>query len=174
MENLINILKKETETLKVQYVAKTKEWAKDQFDAIVVKLKWSELQWCDYFGLTPEVYNQGTSLEFKSFPRGFYNTKQSREYSNFKDKAAKIKKMGVEEYMLAEEKKAVLHYEGSIVKLANRIEKKGLNVDKLVVETSHIGVNINTTLTDGEKTVRAFTIIASGEIQRPHYRYLVK
>jgi hypothetical protein len=49
-----------------------------------------------------------------------------------------------------------------------------LIVEKLVVETSHIGVNINTTLTDGEKTVRAFTIIASGEIQRPHYRYLVK
>ena len=82
--------------------------------------------------------------------------------------------MGVENFMLAEEKKAELHYEGSIVKLANRIEKKGLIIEKLVVETSHIGVNINTTLTDGEKTVRAFTIIASGEIQRPHYRYLVK
>lgn len=174
MENLINILKRETETLKVQYVAKTKEWAKDQFDAIVAKLKWTDLQWCDYFGLTASVYNQGSSLEFKSFPRGFYNTKQSCEYSNFKDKAARIKKMVVEEFMLSEEKKAVLHYEGSIVKLANRIEKKGLIKDKLVVETSHIGVNINTTLTDGEKTVRAFTIIASGEIQRPHYRYLVK
>ena len=37
MENLINILKKETETLKVQYIDKTKEWAKDQFDAIMVR-----------------------------------------------------------------------------------------------------------------------------------------
>jgi hypothetical protein len=174
MENLINILKTETETLKVQYIAKTKEWARDQFDSIMERSGWTSLQWCNYFGLTPEVYNKGMMSEYKSFPRGFYNTKQSREYSNFKDKAYKIKNIGVEGFMLAEEKKAELHYEGSIVKLANRIEKKGLNVDKLVVETSHIGVNINTTLTDGEKTVKAFTIIASGEIQRPHYRYLVK
>ena len=174
MENLINILKKETETLKVQYIDKTKEWAKDQFDAIMVRSGWDNLQWCNFFGLTQDVYNEGRPSEFKSFPRGFYNSKQSREYNNFKDKASKVKQMGVEGFMLAEEKKAELHYEGSIVKLANRIEKKGLIVDKLVVETSHIGVNINTTLTDGEKTVRAFTIIASGEIQRPHYRYLVK
>jgi hypothetical protein len=174
MENLINILKKETETLKVQYIDKTKEWAIDQFDAIMVRSGWDNLQWCKFFGLTQEVYNKGILSEFKSFPKGFYNTKQSREYSRLQDQVSKVKKMGVEGFILAEEKKAELHYEGSIVKLANRIEKKGLNVDKLVVETSHIGVNINTTLTDGEKTVKAFTIIASGEIQRPHYRYLVK
>jgi hypothetical protein len=30
------------------------------------------------------------------------------------------------------------------------------------------------TLSDGEKVVKAFTIIAEGTIQRPHYRYLVK
>jgi hypothetical protein len=174
MENLINILKKETETLKVQYIDKTKEWAIDQFDAIMVRSGWDNLQWCKFFGLTQEVYNKGILSEFKSFPKGFYGTKQSREYSRLQDQVSKVKKMGVEGFILAEEKKAELHYEGSIVKLANRIEKKGLNVDKLVVETSHIGVNINTTLTDGEKTVKAFTIIASGEIQRPHYRYLVK
>ena len=174
MKNLINILTKETETLKVQYIVKTKEWARDQFDSIMEKSNWTNLQWCNYFGLTQEIYNEGRPSEFKSFPKGFYNSKQSREYSNLKDKLRKIIQIGVEEFMLGEEKKAILHYEGSIVKLANRIEKKDLNIDKLVVKTSHIGVNINTTLTDGEKTVNAFTIIASGEIQKPHYRYLVK
>jgi hypothetical protein len=174
MKNLINILTKETETLKVQYIVKTKEWARDQFDSIMEKSNWTNLQWCNYFGLTQEIYNEGRPSEFKSFPKGFYNSKQSREYSNLKDKLRKIIQIGVEEFMLGEEKKAILHYEGSIVKLANRIEKKDLNIDKLIVKTSHIGVNINTTLTDGEKTVNAFTIIASGEIQKPHYRYLVK
>jgi len=58
--------------------------------------------------------------------------------------------------------------------LAARIEKKGLNVEKIKTVTSHIGVNLETTLTDGTKTVRAWTIVASGEIQRPHYRYLIK
>ena len=45
---------------------------------------------------------------------------------------------------------------------------------KLKVKTSHIGVNIDTILSDGEKQVREITIVASGEIQRPHYRYLIK
>jgi len=71
-------------------------------------------------------------------------------------------------------KAAEKHYDESINKLAYRIEQKGLNIDKIYVQTSHIGVNINTILTDGEKTVKAFTIIASGDIQRPHYRYLIK
>ena len=68
---------------------------------------------------------------------------------------------------------AISHYEDSIAKLAARIEAKGLNVSNLKVKTSHIGVNIETVLTDGSKTVKAFTIIAEGQVQRPHYRYLV-
>jgi hypothetical protein len=72
------------------------------------------------------------------------------------------------------EKIAIEHYEFSIEKLAERIIKKGLNQDNLKIVTSHIGVNIETTINDGNKTVRAFTIIAEGEIQKPHYRYLVK
>ena len=62
----------------------------------------------------------------------------------------------------------------SIEKLAKRIEKKGLNQENIRTITSHVGVNIETTLTDGNKTVRAFTIIAQGTIQKPHYRYLIK
>ena len=59
-------------------------------------------------------------------------------------------------------------------KLAFRIEQKGLNTDNLKLSSSHVGVNFETAITDGTKTVRAFTIIASGPVQRPHYRYLVK
>ena len=66
------------------------------------------------------------------------------------------------------------HYNDSILKLALRIEKKELNQDKLELTTSHVDVNISTTITDGDKTVKAWTIIASGPVQRPHYRYLVK
>ena len=36
------------------------------------------------------------------------------------------------------------------------------------------GINIDTIISDGEKQVKAQTICAWGEIQRPHYRYLVK
>jgi hypothetical protein len=93
---------------------------------------------------------------------------------SFRNKVYNARNTGKDKYIAKEIKKAVLHYENSIVKLAYRIEKKGLNLDKITVKTSHIGVNINTWITDGEQTVHAYTIIASGEIQRPHYRYLIK
>ena len=71
-------------------------------------------------------------------------------------------------------KTAILHYEQSIQKLAFRIKGKGMNEDKIQVCNTYIGVNIETTITDGDKTINAFTIIAAGDIQRPHYRYLFK
>ena len=82
--------------------------------------------------------------------------------------------MSLDEYINKELKLSEIHYDNSINKLAERIKLKDLNLDNLKVETSHIGVNINTTLTDGEKTIRAFTIIAGGDVQQPHYRYLIK
>lgn len=184
MKELINILKTETQSLKEQYIQKTKEWAERHFNHVTPRYKWNTIQWCEHFGLTPEVVlntyitsnsNKGKgSTEFLTFPRGFYNTKQSREHGRLRDEAIKLINMGVEKYIEKEVIKAEKHYEASIDKLAYRIDKKGLDISKLKTITSHIGVNINTTLTDGEKTVKAFTIIAEGPIQRPHYRYLIK
>ena len=71
-------------------------------------------------------------------------------------------------------KAAEKHYTISIAKLALRIEKKGLNQEKIEMTTGYVDVNITTTITDGEKVVKAWTIIAGGEVQKPHYRYLVK
>ena len=51
---------------------------------------------------------------------------------------------------------------------------KGLNLTKLKIINAHVGVNFETTFTDGEKTITARTVIASGEIQKPHYRYIIK
>ena len=66
------------------------------------------------------------------------------------------------------------HFASSIEKLAYRLLEKGLNLDNLSFDTSHVDANISTTINDGDKSVRAWTIIASGEVQRPHYRYLIK
>ena len=175
MKELINILKIETQSLKEQYIQKTKEWAERHFNHISPRQKWNEIQWCEYFGLTPEVANKGKgSMEFLSFPKGFYNSRQSREYRRLRDEAIKLINMGKEKYIQKEVIKAEKHYEASIEKLAFRINEKSLDITNLKTLTSHIGVNINTTLSDGQKTVKAFTIIAEGPIQRPHYRYLIK
>lgn len=174
MSNLIEILKKETESLRVQYLAMTENWAKADFASCVAKAGWELSDWCKFFGIAPRVTNPGTCYESLGFPTGFHNTSNARTYSRITTQLNKVVGLGLDKFIALELKNAEDHYNDSIVKLALRIEKKDLDQNNLKATTSHIGVNINTTITDGTKSVRAFTIIASGEIQRPHYRYLIK
>ena len=148
MEALIDILKKETETLKKQYMETTEKWAIEDFNRL---RKWAIDYQKGLFG-----YGEASKKYWK-LPYYIVNSNGTVNIH--------IEKML---------KEASNHYENSILKLADRIEKKGLNQNKITVVTSYIGVNIEITLTDGDKTVKAFTIIAEGEIQKPHYRYLIK
>jgi hypothetical protein len=171
---LIEILRTETQSLKEQYLEMTQKWAENHFNLVVNRSKWNEETWCQFFGLKPELKNPGTSREFYSFPRGFYNTKNARKYDRVKNEIRKVLADGLEKTIQKELKKAELHYESSLLKLEARIKLKNLNIKNLKIVTGHVGVNIDMTLSDGQKTVKAFTIIAEGVIQRPHYRYLVK
>ncbi len=148
MTNLIETLKNETETLKVQYLEMTEKWAIKEFENL--------RQWA-------KEYHTG-KFGFGEASKKYYRLPYYIVNSNGK----------VEQHIEKMVQNAIEHYKLSIEKLALRIEKKGLNQSNLKIVTSHIGVNIETTLTDGLKTVRAFTIIAEGMIQKPHYRYLVK
>lgn len=171
---LIEILKKETVTLRLQYIDKTIDWSNSYYEICKKRKTWKEKDWCKFLGIEPVMRNPNTSLQFLGYPTGFYSTSKSRELDRYQNDIRRILSLGLEKYIEKEVNYAKMHYETSIIKLAERIEKKGLNINKLKATTSHIGVNIDTTLTDGEKKVRAFTIIAEGEIQRPHYRYLIK
>ncbi len=72
-------------------------------------------------------------------------------------------------------KNAAEHYHNSIMKLAIRLREKGMELGKVIVKSVDINANgIDIVLSDGNKEVRAWTIIAEGPIQRPHYRYLIK
>ena len=174
MNNLINLLKEQTVSLKEQYVQKTIEWANKDYQRYVEMKKWNEEKWAKFLGVSTRIANPGTSMAFVTFHSGFYNTTASRDYSNLKNKIYSALSNGLEKHIAKAKRNAEMHYESSIIKLSERILKKGLNEENLKLTTSHIGVNIETTITDGVKTVRAFTIIAEGEIQCPHYRYLVK
>ena len=150
MTNLTTILKEETKSLKAQYLEMTKKWAAKEYETMK--------QFANDYSSGKFGYKNG-DLEKKYYRLPYYVVN-----SNGK----------VEQHIEKMIKAANDHYELSISKLADRIEKKGLNKETLKTKTSHIGVNIETTLTDGIKTVRAFTIIAEGQIQKPHYRYLIK
>ena len=174
MNKLIETLRTETQSLKNQYFEMTKNWASRYFNDVMRKKDWKEETWCSYFGITPKVCNKGMSCEFLGFPDGFFNTKESKKYDSYRKEMRSLSNMGLEKFTEKELKKAESHYESSLLKLAYRIELKKLNIENMKVVTGHVGVNIDMTFSDGEKTVKAFTIIAEGQIQRPHYRYLVK
>jgi hypothetical protein len=148
---LVQALRTETEAIKNSYMAQIADWSTQEF-ANIVKLQ------NDFYS---QVYT----------PRTMQYVKVQKYLWNY---GWKIIQGGVDKFVEKQVKEAGEHYESSILKLSAKIEKKGLNIEKLEVKSGRVGVNFETTLTDGEKIVRAFTIVASGDIQKPHYRYLIK
>jgi truncated hemoglobin YjbI len=171
MTNLLGILTRETASLKEQYVALMAEWASAEYERIEKVANAPYPKYVDY--VKPA---EPRPANFKGFWTGqdYEGQKRYNKALNARHTANNIVEQGCEAFLVKMRNAALAHYEDSVRKLAARIEKKGLNVANLVVKTAHVGVNIETTLTDGEKTVRAFTIIASGPVQKPHYRYLIK
>lgn len=150
MKKLINILTEQTQSLKVQYIKQTEKWAKEQYLRNIQRRN-------DYY-----------SKKIKDYPEKYLYFEEQRWVFNSPSY------IFTEGFVSISIKNAELHYEMSIEKLAYRILKKGLDIDNINVKTSHIGVNIETIITDHNKTVKAFTVLAYGEVQRPHYRYLIK
>lgn len=156
----VDLLMREMEPLRLMYQEKMKEWGELEFIRCEEVAGMSYEQLIDRFG---QEYNGGRKYISKRDDAHIQNAK--RVYS-----------MGIEAFLEQVRKDAEEHYEYSIIRLAGRVEGKGLKFDELRVKTevSRINVNIETVLTDGEKLVKAWTIIAFGPVQRPHYRYLVK
>lgn len=148
LENLIRVLRNETQSLEIQYLNLAKEFAAKE-----------------YYELKDWLYRYHKG----EFGFGVASKKAYNIHWVIQDS-----RKNVDDYVAVKLSDAQKHYDQSIEKLAYRIKEKGLNIENLKAKTSHVGVNIETTLTDGEKIVRAYTIIAGGDIQRPHYRYLIK
>jgi hypothetical protein len=172
MAKLIELLENQTESFKAQFLEITKDWAGEYFEVVAPRRNFSEVEWCNVLGIEPGInrLSQGQL----GFPNNFYNSGKSKVYSKLRDEAYKLTGIGKESFIAKELEKAEKHFKASLEKLALRIQKKELNIETMEVQSAHVGVNLEITFTDGDKTVRAFTIIASGEVQRPHYRYLIK
>lgn len=159
-QTIIDTLKSATESLRVDYLTKTQEWALTQFERLQKRAS-----------NKPHSSNYLTEGRFNS-----YNAKGLEYHADYRawDNATKFVRMGEAVFTEREARRAEQHYQDSIVKLSDRIERKGLDPSKLSVVTARLGQNFEATITDGSRTVRAFTVIAWGPIQRPHYRFLVK
>mgnify|MGYP003418015055 CR=1 FL=1 len=169
--NLIQILYRETESLKIQYIEKCTQYATQQFHRAVTLAKLNAPDLYTRFNIPFTFVNEKMIL-----PTDLHTKYRSelKTMSKALSEARNIAYQTESRYVDKAIKSAEKHYEQSIIKLALRIESKGLDVTQLKTQTAHVGVNIETILTDGNLTVKAWTIIAEGPIQQPHYRYLVK
>lgn len=174
--NLIETITERTQDLRATYIEQTEVWAKEHFATQTKVNKMTDVDWCKYFNLEPRLANEGTSSEFIALPKGFYNTRDARTMSNMETQARRIVKLGLEGYVKEERARAERHYKDSVVKLADRLIKKGVpaQANNLNMVTGWVGVNFEVVIHINGIKVKAWTIIASGQVQRPHYRYLVK
>lgn len=168
------------------YIVATKKYAKATFAGMQNRVSWTMLQWYEAYGVKTEV---GYSKHGVNVPAGTEGAKEyidvdSKEYNgkrlykmrNKRSDEAQTVNDGFEKYETAEINAAERHFSNSIDKLAYRIREKSLNIEKMKISnnSSIRGNGIDTTITDGTNVVNAWTIIAEGPINRPHYRYLVK
>lgn len=171
---LIQTLRSETSPLLSAYLERVRQWSIHEFSQSEERFYFDETDWCKYLGIEPEMKNAGTSMQSLGFPKGFHNTKDAARKASIEMHDRGRLKLGLFYFIEKEQIAASEHYERSLEKLALRIESKGLNLETLTVQNASIGMNLNITLSDGIKSVRAFTIVAEGLVQRPHYRYLIK
>jgi hypothetical protein len=155
MKDIVNVLKAETKTLKFQYIEMTKKWANDEYNRL-------------------GKINETDVVKERGFRNSFGRMEHTKASYTYWNTIKRSVQKGQDEFIKHSLKDAEEHYENSILKLSERISEKGLNISTLKAKTSHIGVNIETVLTDGNNKILAYTIIASGDIQKPHYRYLIK
>lgn len=178
MKNLIKQLQEQTESLRVQFIVMMGEYADGEFDRQSERADWNYKQWAEFLGVGYEYKGESSKGPWYEFTKvdgvSFYNHKKSVTFDNALTKATRIKNSGRSAFVNKAMANAEAHYQHSIEKLAFRIDQKNLNQEKIEMITSHMDVNIETIITDGEKTVKAWTIIASGPVQKPHYRYLIK
>ncbi len=171
---LIASLTEQTQEFKALYIEKTKEYAKNYFAFATKQLEKTMEEWCKQFDVEYEY------VEYPYAPgkKSFSIKKHNLDYHKMKNHINKLRgviQLGVEKYEEMEVKNAKKHYTQSIEKLAYRLNKKGIvDGSEFDVKTVSIGVNLNITIKHGDQVTRAFTVIAQGPIQRPHYRYLIK
>lgn len=167
-DDLVNQLKEATKELKEVYLEKCKDSAKRayEYNEKVASLNILEVA-LENYGVDLRVLKSISRIEDKAIREKVFAENgrilRARDFTS----------ISFEKYLENEIKAANEHYESSVYKLAGRVQAKGLEKE-LTITGGRLGLNFEVTITDGVKTVRAWTIIAEGEIQRPHYRYLVK
>jgi len=166
-------LKEETKELKEAYIEKTIIYAENYFANTVKKLSRPLEEWYKEFKIE-FVYKTNYRGDKVLGPKT-YNSKDYYKMQQAIRRASDLIKMGLDKFKSDEIRHAEHHYQDSIVKLAIRLNEKGITDEsELEITHSRIGLNLEMVIKHGDMITKAWTIVAEGPIQRAHYRYLVK
>lgn len=172
--SLVDILKAKTTDLKERYIQSVKDWAKRRFTTIENQIQWTEQKWYDYYNVKYTIVDERGKDVIKVDTQE-YNKKGYFKVWDDLRAYKKIVKLGFDTFEAKEIKSAERHYNDSITKLSDRLIKKGItDGSTMEIIKAWVGVNLEMTIKSGDIITRAWTIVAEGEIQRPHYRYLIK
>lgn len=166
MNSLLQLLQTSTADLLTEFVQMSADWAETKWNRTQ---NYKESQWKKY----RPIYR---TKDHNGFLQTVQSVHPEHTATSLKEwlQVAKIQKTSLEKYINGAKDVAILHYTSSLQKLATRLGAMDFQWDNLQIGTAKIDQNITTSITDGTKTVRAWTIIAQGDIQKPHYRYFIK
>lgn len=202
MKTIIDTLAEQSVEFKIIFVERCVRYADREFDRFEKWTSEPIEKWCERFGIPVKeiMIHRGCQVEArhlehmsdeskseittKLVPDVNYNSKEAKTYRKMmdaRDKTARIVKAGKQDYVSKAETNAVEYFDFTLGKLAFRLKAKGVNDgDEFEISSKTINVNFECHIrfckVDGEFTKRlnAWTIIASGPVQKPHYRYLIK
>jgi phosphopantetheinyl transferase (holo-ACP synthase) len=169
-DGLVETLRKHTKDLYEVFIQKTKEYA-ERMHKIAT----------DNYNKPLESFYPSYGIELETIESyGRIIKRVTKETKNAEIKLHKdrsnwygIKVQPYENFEAKEIKHANDHYENSLLRLAARLEAKGIKGNFTAV-SGRVGLNFEVVINHGDTITRAWTIIAEGPIVRAHYRYLVK
>ncbi len=167
---VLDLLRRKLEELRLFHIQQCKAQAEDEVRYIIE----------NYRKIAKMSDNDEQAMIFeylerlkKANPNKKFSKSDAYDVYNNQKRLATDYNAGVR-YVEREIASAKRYFEGCLRALATRIEEKGLNVQSLNAESAFVDQKlINVWLRDGVKSVHARAIIASGEIQRPHYRFII-
>ena len=115
-------------------------------------------------------YELTTCASLRKYTPENFDTRAFKSFSVIEERIARNKSIWFDKEM----KKTSKSFDNSLMKIAFAISSLEMNLDTINVKQVYVNNGIDITLTDGDKQVHAFTIIACGQIIRPHFRFLIK
>lgn len=169
-DGLVDTLRTHTKDLYDAFIEKTKEYAARMHAYASNKIETPiEQLYADYGIEFTETVKYGRTVKEVASNSTYAYRNLQRDRSKWYEIASKT----YADFEAKEIKHANDHYENSLLRLAARLEAKGISGDFTAV-SGRVGLNFEVVIRHGETVTRAWTIIAEGPIVRAHYRYLVK